>query len=364
MRSAPRSSSRSSWSQPAPAFPEQAQLYDYIRKAPVRKRTVEKQTGSVDQAMAGAAKIVNRRLRMAVPIACQHGLGRRGRRNEGRRDDGLDRLAEAALRARRRGRAAANAAGEGARDLGDRPRLLRPQRCRRCRARSRLSVASDGASRCASRACAPRASPGIPKAPASVHHAKAGLDASGKIIAYQFESKGFSRLEIDSNESDPGGQPHRPAMGRTAQAAPMRSARRKTPTKSQTGVLAWETIAPPLDRVSPLRTSHMRDPLGPQIHFASESFIDEMALAAKADPVEFRLKHLSGRDAAAVKAAAEKFGWQTRVVRPARRQERRCRDRPRHRLVRRGGHHRRHRRRGRGRSPQRQGARQALRGRA
>ncbi len=42
-----------------------------------------------------------------------------------------------------------------------------------------------------------------PKGPASVHHAKAGLDASGKIIAYQFESKGFSRLEIDSNESDP-----------------------------------------------------------------------------------------------------------------------------------------------------------------
>jgi CO/xanthine dehydrogenase Mo-binding subunit len=58
----------------------------------------------------------------------------------------------------------------------------------------------------------------------------------------------------------------------------------------------------------------MRDPLGPQTHFASESFFDEMALAAKLDPVEFRLKHLSGRDAAAVKAAAEKFGWQPRVA--------------------------------------------------
>src|SRR6185503_1445242 len=68
------------------------------------------------------------------------------------------------------------------------------------------------------------------------------------------------------------------------------------------------------DRVSPLRTSHMRDPLGPQTQFASESFIDELALAAKADPVEFRLRHLSGRDAAAVKAAAEKFGWRSRVA--------------------------------------------------
>ena len=43
--------------------------------------------------------------------------------------------------------------------------------------------------------------------------------------------------------------------------------------------MAWETIAPPLDRASPLRTSHLRDPVGPQIHFASESFMDEMAAA-------------------------------------------------------------------------------------
>src|SRR5215831_18698005 len=37
--------------------------------------------------------------------------------------------------------------------------------------------------------------------------------------------------------------------------------------------LAWETIAPLLDRASPLRTAHLRDPVGPQIQFASESFI-------------------------------------------------------------------------------------------
>ena len=42
---------------------------------------------------------------------------------------------------------------------------------------------------------------------------------------------------------------------------------------------AWETIAPLLDRSSPLRSSHLRDPVGPQIHFASESFIDEVAAA-------------------------------------------------------------------------------------
>ena len=48
-----------SWSQPAPVFPEPSQLYDQqIRKTPANQRTVAKQTGSVDQAMAGAAKVV------------------------------------------------------------------------------------------------------------------------------------------------------------------------------------------------------------------------------------------------------------------------------------------------------------------
>ena len=76
---------------------------------------------------------------------------------------------------------------------------------------------------------------------------------------------------------------------------------------------AWETIAPLLDRASPLRTAHMRDPVGPQIHFASESFMDEVAAALNMDPVEFRLRYVTDpRDVAVIKAAAEKAGWQTR----------------------------------------------------
>ena len=51
----------------------------------------------------------------------------------------------------------------------------------------------------------------------------------------------------------------------------------------------------------------MRDPVGPQIHFASESFIDEVAAALNVDPIEFRLRHVKEpRDIALLKAAAEK----------------------------------------------------------
>ncbi len=60
----------------------------------------------------------------------------------------------------------------------------------------------------------------------------------------------------------------------------------------------------------PLRVSALRS-LGAYMNvFSIESFMDELALAAKADPVEFRLRHLKeARARDVVTLAAEKFGW-------------------------------------------------------
>ena len=71
---------------------------------------------------------------------------------------------------------------------------------------------------------------------------------------------------------------------------------------------------------SPLRVSSFRTLGGTGNTFANESFMDELAVAAAVDPLEFRLRHLTDPRAHAVlRAAAERAGWQTR---PHSRQER------------------------------------------
>ena len=64
---------------------------------------------------------------------------------------------------------------------------------------------------------------------------------------------------------------------------------------------------------SPFFTGPLRSPARIQNTFANESFIDELAAAAKADPVEFRLRYIGDeRLAHALRVAAKAAGWQTR----------------------------------------------------
>jgi CO/xanthine dehydrogenase Mo-binding subunit len=65
--------------------------------------------------------------------------------------------------------------------------------------------------------------------------------------------------------------------------------------------------------VSPFWTGPLRSPQRLQNTFAHESFMDELAAHAKADPVEFRLRHLSEtRMIDVVKAAALRANWDPR----------------------------------------------------
>ncbi len=151
-----------------------------------------------------------------------------------------------------------------------------------------------------------------PKGPACVYRGRAGLDTQGHVIAYDFFGKGFTRQDVAPTENDPKDT----LAGQLTSFPPKPTVLFQVPAEAYGFAnkrCGWECVAPLLDRASPLRTAHLRDPLGPETHFASESFIDEIAHAAGADPVAFRLRYVSDpRHAAVIKAAADKAGWSTR----------------------------------------------------
>lgn len=71
----------------------------------------------------------------------------------------------------------------------------------------------------------------------------------------------------------------------------------------------------------PLRSGSYRALASTANTFARESFMDELAAAAGADPLEFRLRHLSNdRLRAVLVAAAERFGWRAAWKKNASRQ--------------------------------------------
>ncbi|CAN0469476.1 unnamed protein product, partial [Phaeothamnion confervicola] len=152
-----------------------------------------------------------------------------------------------------------------------------------------------------------------PKGPASVIRARAALDAGNNVVGFEFIAKGFSRLEVNSNES----KTHDCLAGHMLGHTLKPTQAFNVPANSYAFpnmAMGWEVIAPFVERGSPLRGAHLRDPNGPELQFASESFIDEVALAVGIDPIEFRLKHAKQpRDIALIKAAMEKSGWTSRV---------------------------------------------------
>jgi hypothetical protein len=152
-----------------------------------------------------------------------------------------------------------------------------------------------------------------PKGPAAVYRARAGLDAQGNVVAYDFFGKGFSRQDVVQTENDPKDS----LAGQMTGYTPKGNILFQTPSEKYDFAnkrCGWECVAPLLERASPLRTGHFRDPLGAETHFASESFIEELAHATGTDPVAFRLKYVNDpRHTAVIKAAAEKAGWNARA---------------------------------------------------
>jgi nicotinate dehydrogenase subunit B len=151
-----------------------------------------------------------------------------------------------------------------------------------------------------------------PKGTATVNRSRIGLDASGKVIAYENISKAFSMEDCNTREQHPGDTLAGMALGAPLNWRPSFG----TPGNGYTFDNArwgWEVIGPLMDRSSPLRSTHIRDPFGLPILFGSESFLDEVAAATHTDPIEFRMRYLkSDREHELFRAAAKQYGWETR----------------------------------------------------
>ena len=153
-----------------------------------------------------------------------------------------------------------------------------------------------------------------PFGPAMLARLSAGLDAQGKIVTWRQDvwSNGFI------GRPGRGGEPRLLALAHLAGGRPLSPAPDGPPTgamgSTRNAVPGYDI--PDLEVVRhrlltmPIRTSSLRS-LGAFLNvFAIESFMDELAACAGADPVDFRLAHLADpRAVRVVEDAAALSGW-------------------------------------------------------
>jgi len=163
-----------------------------------------------------------------------------------------------------------------------------------------------------------------------VSNEKVGLDASGQIIAWDYENieaqrgggavgtpgnnipgylAGFPTTQIVPSTAPPNNPT---TFGNGNNTVPPYCSGSVNGVSFYTGTVASHRV---LNRVvaGPLWTAWLRSPSRLQNTFAHEGIMDEIAASLNADPVQYRLRHLSDpRLIAAVNAVAQKANWETR----------------------------------------------------
>jgi nicotinate dehydrogenase subunit B len=149
-----------------------------------------------------------------------------------------------------------------------------------------------------------------PKGPQMLSHVRGGLDTNGNVVAWDYE------VWTPTHATRPDGQEGNLLAGQLVDppAAPApatmiggdRNAPHNYSLPNNSITVHWTPTAP-------LRPSALRS-LGALANVtANECFIDELAAAARADPIEFRLRHLADpRATEVIQRVAEASGWQPR----------------------------------------------------
>jgi nicotinate dehydrogenase subunit B len=150
-----------------------------------------------------------------------------------------------------------------------------------------------------------------PCGPAMLTKARAALDGAGNVAGWQFD------VWSNTHSSRPGKagelaaawsleQPFQPSPPRPIPQPEGGGDRNAIPLYRFPNTRVTHHFIPDM----PLRVSALRA-LGAYMNvFSIESFVDELAAAANADPVEFRLRHIDdARARDVIRLAADKFGW-------------------------------------------------------
>ncbi|MEX2542788.1 MAG: molybdopterin cofactor-binding domain-containing protein, partial [Trueperaceae bacterium] len=150
-----------------------------------------------------------------------------------------------------------------------------------------------------------------PKGPPHYTTVRAGLDEQGNVVAWDFldRSLPWVRQSLADNSLTPDRGPSRGSNGSAGGGEIYAFAN----IRAVAAALPWD------DRPGThLRTTALRAPGDPARTHASETFMDELAVAAGVDPVEYRYRHLSEpRMIGVLRAAADASSWYART-RPGR----------------------------------------------
>lgn len=141
-----------------------------------------------------------------------------------------------------------------------------------------------------------------PMSPAMVIDVRAGLDAQGRVLAFDFEQWSPSHSTGEAGNF---------VAWRLLGTAPGWERLSGGPHRHSYEFENNRMVAHYVEEL--FRAIYLRAPGRIQDNLAIESFLDEIAAELKADPVEFRLRYLKDRTAVQVlDAAVKKAGWEAR----------------------------------------------------
>jgi nicotinate dehydrogenase subunit B len=146
--------------------------------------------------------------------------------------------------------------------------------------------------------------------PAHIAEVRAAVDAAGKIAAYEYQGwqHGWHVIETSQELALLTKPTERTGGSNSITVNPMS-------TGAMYAIANRRVVSHGVPMAGLLKGSPLRSPMDMHYSFASEQVIDELAFAAKLDPLEFRRRNIAGeRWLGVLEAAAAAAGWTPRVA--------------------------------------------------